>query len=89
VTGYQTLEEQMFAKGMSTDSLKQKKTSSLMLINDENESCLRNDSSSSKTVKYRPKTASHVASINGDQKSVIYCENGRQFYCSKVKMSLH
>jgi hypothetical protein len=34
VTGYQTLEEQMFAKGMSSDSLKQKKSNSLMLIDD-------------------------------------------------------
>ena len=81
---------------MSTDSLKQKKSNMLMLIDDENDKniknggSLKNETNSAKTINYRPKTASQAVSMSGsDQKSIVYRENGRQFYYSKTKFSMN
>ncbi len=40
--------------------------------------------------KYRPKTASQALSINrGQSKSIIYDDNGRQYYMNRVKTSMN
>jgi len=92
VTGYQTMEEQLFGKNASTDTLKQKKSVSLILVDDSNDSKDRSDKNNLKSIKvpkYRPKTASYSLTMNNNApKSIIYDDNGRQFFLNRVKTSM-
>ncbi len=69
-------------KNRSTDSFKTKKSNTFIMINE-------NDRESTRSTKYRPKTASLVLSASkGTPKSVVYDDNGRQFFRSRVRTSL-